>query len=180
MVGLIDTAPSYGDAERIVGDLIADVGNRAQLFLATKVGRGRQGVDAGMAEIEASFTRLRTPMIDLLMVHNLGGVAEMLPRLRELKAAGRIRYLGVSTSFDGQYGQLEELLRREAMDVVQIDYAIDNRGVEARILPLAADRGIAVMTNLPFGRGRVFGSSARSRCPSGRARSASPRGRSSH
>ncbi|MGZ8413945.1 MAG: aldo/keto reductase [Gemmatirosa sp.] len=153
---LIDTAPSYGEAESVVGGLVAEVGNRDQLFLATKVGRGRQGRDAGIAEMEASFKKLRTDRIDMMQIHNLGGVAEMLPVLREMKRAKRIRYYGISTSSDGQYAALEELMKREAMDVVQVDYAIDNRGVEERILPLAAEKGIAVLTNLPFGRGRVF------------------------
>ncbi|MGZ8375635.1 MAG: aldo/keto reductase [Gemmatirosa sp.] len=153
---LIDTAPSYGEAESVVGGLVAEVGNRDQLFLATKVGRGRQGRDAGIAEMEASFKKLRTDRIDMMQIHNLGGVAEMLPVLREMKRAKRIRYYGISTSSDGQYAVLEELMKREAMDVVQVDYAIDNRGVEERILPLAAEKGIAVLTNLPFGRGRVF------------------------
>lgn len=153
---LIDTAPSYGSAEALVGALVAEVGNRDQLFLATKVGRGRQGAAAGRAEIEASFRNLRTDRIDMMQIHNLGGVPEMLPVLREMKQAKRIRYYGVTTSSDRQYEQLEALMRREAMDVVQVDYAIDNRGVEERILPLAAEKGIAVLTNLPFGRGRVF------------------------
>ena len=153
---LVDTAPSYGDAEAIVGALVAELGNRDRLFLATKVGRGRQGRDAGLAEIEESFRKLRTPRIDLLQIHNLGGVEAMLPALREMKQAGRIRYLGISTSFDGQYDALEALLRKEAIDVVQVDYALDNRGVEARLLPAAQERGVAVLTNLPFGRGRVF------------------------
>ncbi|GLC26425.1 aldo/keto reductase [Roseisolibacter agri] len=153
---LIDTAPSYGQAESVVGDLVAEVGNRDQLFIATKVGRGRQGVQAGKDEIEASFRKLKTDRIDMLQIHNLGGVPEMLPVLREMKQAKRIRYYGVTTSSDGQYAALEEFMKREPMDVVQVDYAIDNRGVEERILPLAAEKGIAVLTNLPFGRGRVF------------------------
>lgn len=153
---LIDTAPGYGRAETVVGDLVAEVGNRDELFLATKVGRGRQGVDAGIAEMEQSFERLHTDVIDLMQVHNLGGARDMLPVLRDWKDAGRIRYYGVTTSSDRQYEDLVALLESERMDFVQVDYAIDNRGVEERILPLARDRGVAVLTNLPFGRGRVF------------------------
>lgn len=153
---LIDTAPSYGAAETVVGDLVAEVGNRDQLFIATKVGRGRQGAQAGVAEMEESFRKLKVSRVDLMQIHNLGGVPEMLPILRDWKKAGRIRYFGVTTSSDRQYPELEEIRKREPMDFVQVDYAIDNRGVEERILPLAAERGVAVLTNLPFGRGRVF------------------------
>lgn len=153
---LIDTAPSYGRAEDVVGQLMAEVGNRDQIFLATKVGQGRAGRAEGLAEIERSKQRLRTDRFDLLQVHNLGGVREMLPILREIKEAGTIRYLGVTTTSPQQYAELEGLLRSEPMDFVQVDYAIDNREVEERILPLALDQGVAVLTALPFGRGRVF------------------------
>ncbi|MDT8429224.1 MAG: aldo/keto reductase [Pseudomonadales bacterium] len=153
---MIDTAPSYGNAETVVGNLVAEAGNRDQLFLCTKVGSGRQSVAAGLAEIERSFQRLRTDRIDLLQVHNLGGVEQMLPILREMKQAGRIRYYGMTTSSDRQYDDFERILASTEMDFIQIDYAIDNRGAEERILPLALDRGVAVQTNLPFGRGRVF------------------------
>jgi aryl-alcohol dehydrogenase-like predicted oxidoreductase len=153
---LVDTAPSYGAAESVVGDLVAELGNRDRLFLATKVGAGRSGAEAGVAEMNASLKRLRTTKLDLLQIHNLGGVAEMLPILRKWKDAGRIRYTGISTSSDGQYEELEAIMKREPLDFIQIDYAIDNRAAADRILPLAADRGMAVLTNLPFGRGRVL------------------------
>jgi aryl-alcohol dehydrogenase-like predicted oxidoreductase len=153
---LIDTAPSYGNAEPVVGNLVAQAGNRNQLFLATKVGRGRQGVQAGRAEMEQSLKQLRVDKVDLMQVHNLAGVNEMLPVLREWKAAGKTRYIGVTTTSEGQYAELERLLRTQRMDFIQVDYAIDNREVEQRILPLAQERGVAVLTALPFGRGRVF------------------------
>lgn len=153
---VVDTAPSYGAAETVIGDLLAELGNRDEIFLATKVGAGRNGVAAGIAEMEASLRRLRTDRLDLLMVHNLAGIDEMLPVLREWKAAGRIRYLGMSTSFERQYEAFAAVMAREPLDFIQVDYAIDNRSAEQRILPLAAERGIAVLTNLPFGRGRVF------------------------
>ena len=153
---LVDTAPSYGSAETVVGELVAQAGNRDQLFLATKVGRGGQGAEAGIAEMEQGFRRLKTDRIDLMQIHNLGGTATMLPILRDWKKAGRIRYYGVTTSSDRQYAALETLLSTEPMDFVQIDYAIDNRNAEERILPLARDKGVAVLVNLPFGRGRVF------------------------
>lgn len=151
---LVDTAPSYGVAEAVVGELVAELGNRDALFLATKVGAGRNGAEAGVAEMKASLARLKR--IDLMQIHNLAGVDVMLPILREWKAAGRIRYHGISTSSDQQYEALEAIMKREQLDFIQIDYAIDNRAADERILPLAADRGIAVLTNLPFGRGRVL------------------------
>lgn len=151
---LVDTAPSYGVAESVVGELIAELGNRDALFLATKVGAGRNGAEAGIAEMNASLARLKR--IDLMQIHNLSGVDVMLPVLREWKVAKKIRYIGISTSSDQQYDTLEAIMKKEPLDFIQIDYAIDNRVAEERILPLAADRGIAVLTNLPFGRGRVL------------------------
>lgn len=153
---MIDTAPSYGTAETVVGDLVADLDIRDQLFYATKVGAGGQGREAGIAEIEQSFRRLRTDHIELIQVHNLAGVNEMLPVLRDLKESGRIKYLGVTTTSPDQYEQLEQIMRNEPLDFIEVDYAIDNREVEERILPLAQDEEIAVLAALPFGRGRVF------------------------
>lgn len=153
---LVDTAPSYGRAEAVVGDLVAATGRRDDFFLATKVGAGRESREAGIAELEASFQRLRSERIDLMQVHNLGGVDDMLPVLREWKQQGRIRYIGVTTSFKPQYDALLQVMRHQPLDFIQVDYALDNRDVERRILPLAAERGIAVLTALPFGRGRVF------------------------
>jgi aryl-alcohol dehydrogenase-like predicted oxidoreductase len=153
---LIDTAPSYGNAESVVGNLVAQAGNRNQLFVATKVGRGREGVQAGRAEMEQSLKRLKIDKVDLMQVHNLGGVDEMLPVLREWKEAGKTRYIGVTTSSKNQYAELERVLRTQRMDFIEVDYAIDNREVEQRILPLAQERGVAVLAALPFGRGRVF------------------------
>jgi aryl-alcohol dehydrogenase-like predicted oxidoreductase len=153
---LIDTAPSYGNAELVVGNLVAQVGNRHQLFLATKVGRGRESVQAGRAEMEQSLKRLQVDKVDLMQVHSLAGADEMLPVLREWKEAGKTRYTGVTTTSKKQYAELERLLSTQRMDFIQVDYAIDNREVEQRILPLAQERGVAVLTALPFGRGRVF------------------------
>ena len=153
---LIDTAPSYGNAEQVVGNLVTQAGNRGQLFLATKVGRGRESVQAGREEMEQSLKRLKVDKVDLMQVHNLGGVDQMLPVLREWKEAGKTRYIGVTTSVVKQYAELERVLRTQRMDFIEVDYAIDNREVEQRILPLAQERGVAVLTALPFGRGRVF------------------------
>jgi aryl-alcohol dehydrogenase-like predicted oxidoreductase len=147
---VVDTAPSYGMAEERVGELVAELGNRRSLFLATKVARG------GKAEVNESFMRLRSDVLDLVAVHNLADTANNLSMLRDLKKAGRVRYVGITTSNDRQYEDFEKTLQAEKLDFIQVDYALDNRGAAERILPLAADRGAAVMTNLPFGRGRLF------------------------
>jgi aryl-alcohol dehydrogenase-like predicted oxidoreductase len=152
---LIDTAPSYGRAEIVVGELVHEIGNRDQLFLATKV-QARDPAE-GPAQIEESFRRLHTDVIDLFQVHNLADVQNHLGYLRNLKNEGRIRYVGITTSSDRQYEAFEEVMRtEEGIDFIQVDYSIDNRGVEDRILPLAQDRGMAVLCNLPFGRSRLF------------------------
>ena len=151
---VIDTAPVYGQAEVVVGQLLEELKLRARLFLATKV--STSGREAGIRQIEQSFNRLRTAKIDLIAVHNLRDTEVQLGTLRELKKQGRIRYVGITTSSDRQYGEFEQTMRREALDFIQVDYALDNRGAGERILPLAAERGMAVMVNLPFGRGRLF------------------------
>lgn len=151
---VIDTAPAYGNAETVVGDLVADLGNRDSLFIATKV--GAHGRDAGIEQMEQSLKRLRTRKIDLIAVHNLRDTQTQLRTLREWKQAGRIRYVGITTSSDRQYQEFEQTMKTEALDFIQVDYALDNRNADQRILPLAADRGMAVMINLPFGRGQLF------------------------
>jgi aryl-alcohol dehydrogenase-like predicted oxidoreductase len=153
---VIDTAPGYGQAESVTGELVSELGIRDQLFLATKV--SVRGTDAapGVAQMEESFRRLKTDRIDLMQVWNLQGPATLLPVLRDMKAAKRIRYVGVTTSSDQQYPQLEQLMQSEALDFIQIDYAADNRNAAERILPLAREKGIGVLVNLPFGRTRVF------------------------
>jgi len=153
---VVDTAPSYGRAEAVVGDLVDGLGVRDSLFLATKVDAGRDGREAGVAQMHASLERLRVDSVDLMQVHNLMGVEDMLPVLAEWKDAGRVRHVGISTSSKHQYDELLRIMRRRTLDVIQVDYAIDNRDAEQHILPLAQDRGMAVMVNLPFGRGRVF------------------------
>jgi aryl-alcohol dehydrogenase-like predicted oxidoreductase len=152
---VIDTAPGYGQAETVTGELVAELGIRDQLFLATKVST-RGDAAQGIAQMDESFRRLKTDRIDLMQVWNLGGTAALLPVLREMKQAKKIRYLGVTTSSDQQYPALEQLMNAEALDFIQIDYAADNRNAAERILPLARDKGVGVLVNLPFGRTRVF------------------------
>jgi diketogulonate reductase-like aldo/keto reductase len=151
---LIDSSPTYGSAEAVVGSLTEELGIRNSLFLATKVSIG--GREAGIDQIEQSFKRLKTDKIDLVAVHNLRDTDVHLKTLRDLKGAGRIRYIGITTSFERQYKDFEDIIRRETLDFIQIDYALDNRAADQRIIPLARDRRMAVMVNLPFGRGRLF------------------------
>ena len=153
---VIDTATGYqsGRSETLIGDLVSELGNRDQLFLATKVNaRSKQ---AGIEQIEQSFRRLRTNRLDLIAVHNLQDTTTQLATLREMKQAGRIRYVGITTSSESQYEELEGFMKTQTMDFVQVDYALDSREAGDRLLPLAADRGVAVMVNLPFGRRRLF------------------------
>ncbi len=151
---VIDTAPSYGTAEAVVGDLTAELTIRESLFIATKL--GARGGEAGIEQVEQSFKRLRTPTIDLIAVHNLQDTQTQLRTLRQLKQAGRIRYVGITTSFERQHPDFERTMKAETLDFIQVDYALDNRKADQRILPLATDRGVGVMVNLPFGRGRLF------------------------
>jgi len=154
---VVDSSSSYGTAEAVVGELVEDLKIRDTLFLATKVSlRKVVGRDPGLAIIEQSFKRYRTNKIDLIAVHNLLDTQTQLATLREMKQAGRIRYVGITTSFDNQYGEFEQTMKKETLDFIQVDYALDNRDAGERIIPVAGDRGMAVMINLPFGRGRLF------------------------
>ena len=116
---VIDTAPSYGTAETVVGDLVAELKIREPLFIATKL--GAHGRDAGIEQLEQSFKRLRTPMIDLIAVHNLQDTQTQLRTLRQWRQAGRIRYLGITTSFERQHSEFEQTMRAEALDFIQVE-----------------------------------------------------------
>lgn len=153
---VVDMSPSYSNAEAVVGDIIAELNARPRYFLATKVTGPGSDRESGARQIEESMRRLHTDKIDLMQIHNLIGVEQRLPLLREMKQAGRFRYIGATTSFARQYDAFEKLMREQQLDFVQIDYSIDARNIEQRILPLAADRGMAVLVNSPFRRGRTF------------------------
>lgn len=158
---VFDTAPSYGASEAVAGKLVQELGLSDRVFWATKVNvAGRDGgsadPDAARAQIEASFRHLGKPVIDLIQVHNLGDVPVQLGILKELKEAGRVRYIGVTTTRPAQYGELEDLMQNEELDCIGIDYAIDNRVMAERILPLAQERGIGVLVYAPFGRTRLW------------------------
>lgn len=159
---VFDTAPSYGASEQAAGTIANELGIQNRIFWATKVnvvGRGGDGKAdpaAARAQIEASFAKFKVPKIDLIQVHNLADVPTQLGILKELKAQGRIRYTGVTTTSDNQYAQLETIMRNEPIDFIGVDYAVDNRGVEETILPLAQERKIGVLVYVPFGRTSLF------------------------
>jgi aryl-alcohol dehydrogenase-like predicted oxidoreductase len=139
----------------------SDPGLTDRLFWATKLnvaprGGGAADPDAAKAQVEASFERAGKRPIDLIQVHNLGDVPVQLGLLKSLREAGRVRYIGVTTTFAPQYGQLEQVMRDEPLDFIGIDYAIDNRTMEERIFPLAQERGIGVLVYAPFGRTRLW------------------------
>jgi aryl-alcohol dehydrogenase-like predicted oxidoreductase len=155
---VLDTSPSYGRAESVVGDLLAELKNRDKYFLATKVSVGRGGGDraAVVASMEESLRRLKTDRVDLMQIWNVSNPTLIAPILDEWKAAKKIRYTGITSSFKAQYPDLEAAMKAHKFDFVQIDLAIDNRDSQDRIIPLAADLGMAVLVNSPFGRNRVF------------------------
>lgn len=159
---VFDTAPGYGASEEVASRIVNDLGIANKMFWATKLnaaqGRGGGSADpaAARAQVERSFAMIKRPKIDVIQVHNLVDVPGQLPILKEFKAAGRVKYIGVTTTSDSQYGQLESFMRNEPLDFIGIDYAVDNRGVEEKILPLAKERKIAVLAYAPFGRTSLF------------------------
>ena len=161
---VFDTAPGYGASEEVAGRVAATLSYTDKIFWATKVnvaggrGGGGGGADpaAARAQIDQSFTRLKKPKIDLIQVHNLGDVPTQLGILKEIKQQGRIRYIGVTTTFDQQYSEIVDIMKREPLDFIGVDYAIDARQVEDAILPVAQERKIAVMVYQPFGRTRLW------------------------
>jgi aryl-alcohol dehydrogenase-like predicted oxidoreductase len=148
---VIDTAPAYRKSETVLGEMMAELGNRQKFFLATKVTAPGGDAKQGVAMMEESLRRLRTKRVELMQVHNLDGVDELMPALREGKSAGRFRYIGVTTSSNGAHRRMMEFMRRHPLDFIQVDYSIDNRAAADAVLPLARERGIAVLNNLPFG-----------------------------
>jgi aryl-alcohol dehydrogenase-like predicted oxidoreductase len=157
---VIDTAAAYGDSEALIGESLATSGIRAKMFLATKLtasgaGYGGDGV-GGKASFERSLSRLKTDRVDLLQIHNLDGVDALLPMLGEWKQAGRIRYLGITTSRVSQHAPMVEFMRKYPLDFVQVDYSLANRDAAGNVLPLALERRVAVLANIPFGFGAVL------------------------
>ncbi len=154
---VIDTAYGYQRSEETIGRLLADIGNRDKFFLATKTPLQQTDVSNGPAVIDESFRRLQVSKVDLLQVHNMHGMETLMPHFKEYKAAGKIRYIGMSTSMDNQYDAIMQAMRTHKPDFVQVDYSIGNRGAADTVLKLAQDQGVAVLINVPFGgRGRSF------------------------
>jgi len=151
---VIDTSPMYGRAEEVIGELTTALGNRDKVFLATKV--WTRGKENGIKSMERSMALLRAKRIDLMQVHNLVDLETQLATLREWKAQGRIRYLGITHYEAGAFAEVEKIMRSEKLDFVQINYSIMEREAEERLLPLAQQRGVAVIINRPFGGGDLF------------------------
>jgi aryl-alcohol dehydrogenase-like predicted oxidoreductase len=151
---LIDTAPSYGDAETVIGDILKATGLRPRVFIATKLEQYQRGSE--VAEARDSLRRLGTDKVDALQLHNVRDPGQDMAGLNALKAQGLCRYTGITTTFKGDYDAAEAILKRAKPDFLEIDYAIDNRDAEDRVLPAASDAGAAVLVALPFGRGKLF------------------------
>jgi diketogulonate reductase-like aldo/keto reductase len=152
---LIDTAPAYGQAETVTGEIAAKLKLHDKLFLATKV--GTSGKPEGIQQMERSLELLGKKPLDLIQVHNLTNWETQLATLQEWKKQGRIRYIGITTSRASAHAEIARVLEKERVDFVQINYSLMEREVEERVLPLAKERGVAVLVNRPFGRGDLFG-----------------------
>jgi aryl-alcohol dehydrogenase-like predicted oxidoreductase len=161
---VVDTAAAYGDSELVIGLSLADLGTRDQVFLATKISGGgptrpnnggataaAEAPATGNDSLDRALQRLRTNHLDLLQVHNLSGVGELMPQLLRWKKAGKIRYLGVTTSNPQDHPRLIECMHRYQLDFVQVDYSIGNRDAAASVFPVALKRRIGVIANMPLG-----------------------------
>jgi diketogulonate reductase-like aldo/keto reductase len=151
---VVDSSPMYGKAEAAVGQVLDEADTREEAFLATKV--WTQGREAGIRQIEDSFRLLRADQVDLLQVHNLVDWRIHLATLHDLKAQERVRYVGISHYASSAYAEVEEVLRREPLDFLQINYSVEESEAAQRLLPLAAERGVAVLVNRPFGGGGLL------------------------
>lgn len=160
---VVDSSPMYGRAEQVLGDIAKKLDLHRSLFLATKV--WTTGREAGIASMERSLAKLQTQKIDLMQVHNLIDVRTHLAILREWKEQGRARYLGITHYSSSSYGEVAKLLRSEKLDFLQINYSLQEREAEKEILPLAQERGVAVLVNRPFGGGNLFARVREKRLP---------------
>ncbi len=151
---LVDSSPMYGRAEQVIGDIASKLGLHASLFLATKV--WTTGKDEGIAAMERSLLKLQTKKIDLMQIHNLVDARTHLATLRDWREQGRIRYLGITHYNSSGYSEVAKLLRTEKVDFLQINYSLGEREAEKEILPLAQERGVAVLVNRPLGGGDLF------------------------
>lgn len=157
---VFDTAPGYGASEKVAGQIVQDIDATGDVFWATKLnvaGRGGSAdPEAAREQVEQSFDHVGKDPIDLIQVHNLADIPTQLDILKEYKQEGRVRYIGTTCTSPGEYPRLIEVMRSEPLDFIGVDYAVDNRTAAETILPLAADRGIAVLVYVPFGRTRLF------------------------
>jgi aryl-alcohol dehydrogenase-like predicted oxidoreductase len=151
---VVDTARAYGRSEAVIGEILEGLGTRKQFFIATKTPIGGDFSNP-QAVLDVSFKALRTDVIDLMQIHMMAGLEAMMPLFEKAKAAKRIRYIGISTSSDGQYDALMNAMRSYPLDFVQVDYSIENRNAAESVLALALERKVGVLINVPFGgRGR--------------------------
>jgi aryl-alcohol dehydrogenase-like predicted oxidoreductase len=163
---VIDTAPAYGDSEALIGDALLASGLRHRMFIATKLtAGGMAGSESAEASFHRSLERLKTDRIDLLQVHNLSGVDVLMPLLQKWKQAGKIRYVGVTTSQTSQHAEIIEVMRKYPLDFIQVDYSIDNRDAASAVLPAALQHRVAVLANLPLARARLIGLAAQRPLP---------------
>jgi len=151
---VVDSSPMYGTSETVAGDLIADLGLRPKLFVATKV--WTQGRDEGIRQMQTSFKRLRVQTMDLMQVHNLVDVATHARTLREMKSSGEVRNIGITHYTSSAYGAVERELKANPWDFLQINYSLGEREAEKRLLPFAASKNIRVIINRPFAEGMLF------------------------
>jgi diketogulonate reductase-like aldo/keto reductase len=151
---LVDSSPMYGPSESVVGDLATELGITSQLFMATKV--WTSGRDAGIRQMEESFRRMQVERMDLMQIHNLLDWKTHLATLKQWKAAGRIRYIGITHYQSGAYAELERLIKTKDFEFVQFNYSIAEREAEERLLPLAQEAGVAVIVNRPFAQASLF------------------------
>lgn len=151
---VIDSSPMYGRSEQVIGDLLGEMKPRPKIFAATKV--WADGREAGIAQMNQSFERMGVLRMDLMQIHNLRDWRAHMPTLREWKAAGRIRYIGITTSVARQYADMEAVMRSEQLDFVQFNYSVGEREAEKVLLPLAREKGIATLINRPFMRAGLF------------------------
>lgn len=152
---LIDTAPTYGTAEDVLGALLAEQGLRPRAWIATKLS-GVNGREAGLAQFNDTLRRLKTDKVELLQVHNLGDLKTQLALARELKSQGKVRYVGVTHYVERAQDELADIVQAEKPDFLQINYSVVTRGAEKRVLPMARELGVAVLINRAFEDGRLF------------------------
>jgi len=160
---LVDTAPAYGDSESVLGGFLADLGLTERLFVSTKV--SERGKDDGLRSLETSLRLLRKNPLDLIMVHSMVDADTQLDNLESWKAEGRVRYIGITTSRESGFGQMEQLIRKRKLDFIQVNYSPFEMQAADRVIPAAAEHGVAVMINRAFGNGAYFGRVAGQQLP---------------